>query len=54
MEKFTYLGSMQSNVVDIEKNIKNWIKNACLAFRQLQTVWGSKVNSLKVKLRLYT
>ena len=32
------------------KNIKTWIENACLAFKQLQNVLGSKAISLKVNL----
>ena len=48
-----YLRSIQSNVDDIEKDVKSRIRNVCSVFRQLQTVWGSKVISLTVKLRLY-
>ena len=45
-----YLRSIQSNVGDIKKDVKSIIRNVCSVFRQLQTVWGSKVISLTVKL----
>ena len=47
------MGSIQSNVGDIEKDIRSRFEKACSVFRRLQTVWGSKVISLIVKLRLY-
>ena len=50
VENFTYLGSIQSNVCDIENDVKSRIGKACSVFRQLQTVWGSKVINLTVKL----
>ena len=50
VKNFTYLGSIQSNVGDIEKDVKSRIGKACSVLRQLQTVWGSKVISLTVKL----
>ena len=53
VQNFTYLGSIQSNVGDIEKDVKTRIGKAYSVFRQLQTVWGSKAISLTVKLRLY-
>ena len=46
----TYLGSIQSNIGDIEKYVKSRIGKTCSIFRRLQTVWGSKVISLTVKL----
>ena len=53
VENFTYLGSIQLNVGNIEKDIRSRIGKACSVFRRLQTVWGSKVISLTVKLRFY-
>ena len=53
VQNFTYLGSILSNVGDIEKDVKTRIGKAYSVFRQLQTVWGSKAISLTVKLRLY-
>ena len=53
IENFTYLGSIQSNVGDIKKVVRSRIGKGYLVFRQLQTVWGSKVISLTVKLRIY-
>ena len=50
VKNFTYLGSIQSNVGDIEKDVKSRIGKACSVLRRLQTVWGSKVISLTVKL----
>ena len=50
VKNFTYLGSIQSNVGDTEKDVKSRIGKACSVLRQLQTVWGSKVISLTVKL----
>ena len=50
VKNFTYLGSIQSNVGDIEKDVKIRIGKACSVLRRLQTVWGSKVISLTVKL----
>ena len=52
-KNFTSLASIQSNVGDIEKDVKSRIGKACSVFRRLQTVWGSKVINLTVKLRLY-
>ena len=46
----TYLGSIQSNIGDIEKYVKSRIGKTCSIFRRLQTVWGSRVISLTVKL----
>ena len=51
--KTIYLGSIQSNVVGIEKDVKSRIGKTCSFFRQLQTVWGSKEISLTVKVKLY-
>ena len=50
VKNFTYLGSIQSNVGDIEKDVKSRIGKACSVLRQPETVWGSKVISLTVKL----
>ena len=50
VKNFTYLGSIQSNVGDIEKDVKIRIGKVCSVLRRLQTVWGSKVISLTVKL----
>ena len=38
VENFTYLGSIQSNVVGIEKDVKSRIGKTCSFFRRLQTV----------------
>ena len=53
VENFTYLGSIQWNVGYVEKNVRSKIGKACLAFRRFQAVWGSKIISLTVKLRIY-
>ena len=37
-ENFTYLGSVQWNVGDTEKDVKSRIGKACTVFRRLQTV----------------
>ena len=51
MENFTYLESIQSNVGDIEKDVKSRTRKTCSVCRRLQTVWGSKV-ILTVKFQL--
>ena len=48
VQNFTYLGSILSNVGDIEKDVKTRIGKAYSVFRQLQTVWGSKAISLTI------
>ena len=53
VENLTHLGSIYVNVGDVKKDVKNRSAKAFSVFRQLQTVWGSKVISLKAKLRLY-
>ena len=53
MENFTYLESIQSNVGDIEKDVKSRTRKTCSVCRRLQTVWGSKVIILTVKFQLY-
>ena len=53
VENVPYLGSIQSNVGDIEKEVRIRIGKEWSVFRRLQTVWGSKVISLTVKCRLY-
>ena len=53
MENFTYLESIQSNVGDIEKDVKSTTRKTCSVCRRLQTVWGSKVIILTVKFQLY-
>ena len=53
VENVTYLESILSNVGDIKKDVKSRIEKACSVFRQLETVWGSNVISLTVKIRLY-
>ena len=35
VENFTYLGSIQSNVGDIEKDVRSRIGKACSVFRRL-------------------
>ena len=49
VENFTYLGSIQSNVGDIDTDVKCTIEKTCSVFRRPQTVWGSIVVSLTVK-----
>ena len=53
VESFTYLGSSQSNVGDTEKDVRSRIGKVYSVFRWLQTVKGSNVISLAVKLRIY-
>ena len=53
VENLTHLGSIYVNVGDVKKDVKNRSVKAFSVFRRLQTVWGSKVISLKAKLRLY-
>ena len=38
VENFTYLGSIQSNVGNVEKDIRSRIGKACSVFRRLQTL----------------
>ena len=52
-ENLTRLGSIYVNVGDVKKDVKNRSVKAISVFRRLQTVWGSKVISIKAKLRLY-
>ena len=53
VENFTHLERIQSNVSDVEKNVRSRIGKACLVCRQFQTAWGSKITSLTVKLEIY-
>ena len=50
---FSYLGSIQSNIGDREKDIKCRIGKGCSVFRRLNVIWYSKSISLQVKLRFY-
>ena len=51
---FTCMGSIQSKVVEIRKDVKSRITEVCSVFGQLHADWGSKVISLKITLQLYT
>ena len=53
-EKFTYLGSIQSHVGDIEVEVRSRIGKAASVFKKLQRIWISTNISTKVKLRLYS